>query len=752
MMVSESLDQQTPPTRRSGVADYFTILGVGEKLVWKHAQKKSEDIQEEENDAALLERFYREIVDVSILTTLSDDGDSSHANHNSHGQAQPIVTVSSYTDESTAKQQYINVTIAPSPSDVTSVVTGTETRAEYHGLSLIQQTRPAGWASPQQLWAKSQVLDANLDPLNGLSGEIQTLQMEMERLKQTANTPLKELRRKVQSTLRLRRSDHVRAHGPKFYLGFRRRAPDESDRPAIANVQLMYVKLHKATLLEESPSFSETKSNSTPSLQRAFMGRVEQAGNLVRDRVVGHNDTNMSNILDLSEIEHFLLEDLIPAPATFDEWSIPDHYKYLKLPSDRPDSPVKTQLFPDDATTASGSSGAGVEAAIMEQRKREHVNWQEMIKPRVIRQIPKEMDEEYMYIPILAVRRQRIGDEERYHEDAAIVDLAITFSDGKGPVMPDETILDFDEMVEEEEGVVSLLGKSEWIPTEMRPQDDRAPRPRLGSTALLVKRNIPLGFCDAAFCTRVLDRFPHKNYKGLPLPEEELPMFCYPTGCRLHRARFSDAPLAQYYGFVVKNERGDSIYVSCVSFMEPLTKQKKDQLTTMSEKRRRVSLPHKRFGDRRLRQHRSEGAYSAVSELRNNSDISDDSNFLLTGFEEMTTFQNKTICLVSRNPFWTAFRRFLSHLHVLAGSSSDLPLERCISHLLLTVPIPKPGGPSILIPLPTLNAPMVLALPPMKDLPLVDLPFERLVACLDVPTIVTVVLGFLALERKVRTT
>ena len=50
---------------------------------------------------------------------------------------------------------------------------------------------------------------------------------------------------------------------------------------------------------------------------------------------------------------------------------------------------------------------------------------------------------------------------------------------------------------------------------------------------------------------------------GTPLPEEELPMFCYPTGCRLHRARYSDAPLAQCYGFVVKNERGDSIYVSC---------------------------------------------------------------------------------------------------------------------------------------------------------------------------------------------
>lgn len=123
---------------------------------------------------------------------------------------------------------------------------------------------------------------------------------------------------------------------------------------------------------------------------------------------------------------------------------------------------------------------------------------------------------------------------------------------------------------------------------------------------------------------------------------------------------------------------------------------------------------------------------------------------LLMGFGDMTTFENKTICLVSRFPFWTAFRRFLSHLHVLSGSSSDLPLERCISHLLLSVPIPKAGGPSVLVPLPALNGPMVLTMPPTKDFPLVDLPFQRLLACLDVPTIVTVVLGFLALERKVR--
>ena len=125
------------------------------------------------------------------------------------------------------------------------------------------------------------------------------------------------------------------------------------------------------------------------------------------------------------------------------------------------------------------------------------------------------------------------------------------------------------------------------------------------------------------------------------------------------------------------------------------------------------------------------------------------SSQFLTGFGDMTTFENKTICLISRYPFWTAFRRFLSHLHILSGSSSDLPLERCISHLLLSVPVPKAGGPCVIVPLPALNGPMVLSMPPAKDFPLLDLPFQSLLACLDVPTIVTVVLGFLALERKV---
>jgi hypothetical protein len=106
---------------------------------------------------------------------------------------------------------------------------------------------------------------------------------------------------------------------------------------------------------------------------------------------------------------------------------------------------------------------------------------------------------------------------------------------------------------------------------------------------IVVRKNVPMGFADVPIVTGVLDRFPSKDYKGLPLPTEELPMFCYPRGgCHLLRAKGIDCPQplcvftsswfhfppllidkcfahiissgCRTYGFAVKNERGDSIF------------------------------------------------------------------------------------------------------------------------------------------------------------------------------------------------
>ena len=902
-------------TRRVGVADYFTILGIGETLVWKHAQKKSggtttsplaassspqganndssaPEVQEED-DAALLERFYREIIDVSIVATPADSTSTMSTGLSTDTSKSQLYLHHDSVYQSGDGSQAMG--IPPSMSDVTSAVTGTDV-PELNGFTIIRQTYPTASAEPlppptlssqQQLphtplWSRSQVFDANLNPITGLTGEIQAIYSELQRtiekrIKEsgsygssgsTSISALKDIQRKVQSRLRLLHGhgDKRSFHGgvpsgnnhllPKFYIGFRRRAPDERDRPAIADLQLRHVRMHKSTLLHlratatekvSSPSGSKNVTSpgsnsgfgsSTPgsvaassllqtgSAAAALMGRVAEAGKtVVRDRVVAyssgaslthitHDGKKEAKVVDLADIPQVTVEEFLELPNGFDEWSIPDLFRHIRLPPPPDDDDTeshasrKTLLFPpsDDTMSnisgTSGGSGVGVEAveaprgsrqsprteeqqndSPTTQQERRLKRWKEKILPKLVPSTasppsPSDFgyieDEEFLYVPIVAIRRQRVSDEERFHEDSAIVDIGVTFCDRMGlPVFPDDTI-DDEEIDDEGDGAFSVLSKTPWklAPSQSHNDGDYSMSARfpqqlpggLGTTTLLVKRNVPLGFCDAAFATRVLDRFPHKNYKGLPLPEEELPMFCYPTGCRLHRAKFSDAPLPQYYGFCVKNERGDSIYVSCVSFMEPLTKSKLNQLAIMSESRRRVSLPHRLFWESQS-QRRQQQQQQQQQEHQNRIDSTDlnmvgadpnfasfegESNLLLTGFDEMTTFENKTICLVSRYPYWTAFRRFLSHLHILSGSSSDLPLERCISHLLLTVPIPKPGGPSILIPLPTLNAPMVLFSPPLKDLPVLDLPFERLMACLDIPTIVTIVLGFLALERKVR--
>jgi len=203
---------------------------------------------------------------------------------------------------------------------------------------------------------------------------------------------------------------------------------------------------------------------------------------------------------------------------------------------------------------------------------------------------------------------------------------------------------------------------------------------------------------------------------------------------------------------VVKNEHGDCIYVSCISFMELLTLAKENQLAAMSVKWAKFSLPNQWFCEKwGLTSHSANSLPHGLGSSGYVVSTKMDSNWLLTLFDESVTFENKTIWLICRFPFWTAFRKFLLHSYIISGSSSDLPLElhleRFISHLLLSVPLPKPGHPHILVPLPALSEPMILSWPPEKDFPFVDLHYHRLFAYLKIKTVVMIVLSLLAIEH-----
>ena len=189
--------------------------------------------------------------------------------------------------------------------------------------------------------------------------------------------------------------------------------------------------------------------------------------------------------------------------------------------------------------------------------------------------------------------------------------------------------------------------------------------------------------------------------------------------------------------------------VSRVSFMEPLGRSKLNQVDDLLRARRLTSLSHKLYCERQdVAEMKSNDRDDINSLIVGFEDIRDgesalQDDMLLGGFDEIMTFENKTICLISRYSFWSAFMRLLSYLHMSARSSSDLPLERNMSHLLLTVPVPKPGGQCICILLPAIASLMILGIPALKALPALDLSFHRLFSCLDVQTVSCKSLDFL---------
>lgn len=604
--------------RTGGVADYFAILGVGEKLVWKHAQKKSThetvfEEEAEEDEAALVERFYREILEVTILTTTEE----------SRGDDQEIRSVRSTL--SLQKPNTPSCPNSPSHSDATPMTFHDypiHQKEQLNGFTVVQRTCPAGKSSQveaaslggvlsvndssttEQSWQKSQVFDANLCPLSGLRAElVSKVPTAIE------TTPLRGLGRKLGTSLR--KLNHAPRKRTKFHLGFRRRGPDETEKPAIADILLRYVKIHCSTLFANAPDNESIAPHSvtrSAALKRGlvtgahFASRVAEAGKNKLMEKYRKEQLSAASSFETSKMHgadavFVPLDELLPMPIGFEEWAIPEDFQWLKFTnSSRPKSPhsarpmspflvngQRTILIPKGSDVGSDtSSGFGIEAYMEsalysspEQKGRSTDSWSDrnaddpdLFMPKLLpEQLPdlSQMQEQddYVYVPILAVRRQRCDDEERYHEDPGVVDVAITFCDSNGNAMLPDFGEDEDGEDDQDESSFNLLNKSKWSSCSQTVDNEsylRGTSRPLGTPHVLVKRNMPIGFADAAFATKVLDRFPVKNYKGLPLPEEELPMFCYPTGCRLYRARFSDAPLPQYYGFVVKNERGDSIH------------------------------------------------------------------------------------------------------------------------------------------------------------------------------------------------
>uniref|UniRef100_A0A915Q514 UDENN domain-containing protein n=1 Tax=Setaria digitata TaxID=48799 RepID=A0A915Q514_9BILA len=144
-----------------------------------------------------------------------------------------------------------------------------------------------------------------------------------------------------------------------------------------------------------------------------------------------------------------------------------------------------------------------------------------------------------------------------------------------------------------------------------------------------------------AYKPAVLDHFPSDNKFTLA---QNIPMFCLPDGSKL--------------------------YGSSVTFYEPYTKplsvEQMEKLELMNETVTR----------------------GTVEDASNTNDPA----------EQMTFHSNMSICIISRYPFFNAFKRFLFYLHRMSLSGAHtVPVERYISHLLYEVSFPSPRCPRVLV-------------------------------------------------------
>jgi hypothetical protein len=149
-------------------------------------------------------------------------------------------------------------------------------------------------------------------------------------------------------------------------------------------------------------------------------------------------------------------------------------------------------------------------------------------------------------------------------------------------------------------GISSLL----VVPTPhgVAPKPRAAPPPCVGNYQLLDKNlgrggreDIHLavalgpatGICDLPFLPQTVDRYPAVDHSDFPLPESELPDFCFPHGLNLQHRLTTDAPRPKYFSFVLTSINGERIHVACLCFFEDLPRDLARQL------RKRFSYIHR---------------------------------------------------------------------------------------------------------------------------------------------------------------
>ncbi|KAL2342501.1 hypothetical protein Fmac_003786 [Flemingia macrophylla] len=184
----------------------------------------------------------------------------------------------------------------------------------------------------------------------------------------------------------------------------------------------------------------------------------------------------------------------------------------------------------------------------------------------------------------------------------------------------------------------------------------------------------------------LLDQYPPPNHTLYPPPPPQLSTCVLPAGVEFHSSGFDSndpSTFPRSYPIVLTEGDGSKIYVSCISFRDPVCE-----------------------------------------------DIAEAYRI------QANSYADKCICLVSRLPSFSVLRSALEEIFALCFSStgSRRPLWDVIAHMVSSVPLPTPGKERVLFAIE--NCLLSVEVPPNDGLPHADISFQPLVQCLDVDNLI----------------
>ncbi|KAI5098180.1 C-myc promoter-binding protein isoform X3 [Silurus meridionalis] len=226
---------------------------------------------------------------------------------------------------------------------------------------------------------------------------------------------------------------------------------------------------------------------------------------------------------------------------------------------------------------------------------------------------------------------------------------------------------------------VIIPGKGETPPYAFCKVDKNLNSSMWGSSVYLCYKKSLAKTNTLAFKAGLLSRYPEEDYESFPLPES-VPLFCLPMGasieCWPSQTKYS---LPVFSTFVLTGASGEKVYGAAIQFYEV--------------------YPEERLTDRQR----------TLLGLQASGPRTEDS---------MTVHTNKSICLLSRWPFFDAFNTFLTFLYRYSISGPHtLPIEKHISNFMHKVPFPSSQRPRILVQLSPHDS-LMLSQPVSSPLPL----------------------------------